>query len=70
LATAKKVESVIQRSATIGVEDTTIEKIVAAQKAVGAPDTARVSTGGFFPSPDNTDPNQGQPFSVTFTWTE
>lgn len=60
--------STIQRSATIGVEDTTMPNLAAAQATVGAPDTARVTTGGYYnPAQDS---NSDFPYSVTFYWVE
>ena len=60
-------ENTIQYSATIGVSDTTIADITAAQAAVSAPDTARITTGGYYqPGADA----EAKPFSVTFQWTD
>lgn len=60
-------KTVIQKSATIGADDTTIADIQAGQKAVKAPDSARVTTGGYYqPNPEV----EGQQYSLTFTWVE
>lgn len=68
MATAKSKQTV-QKSVTVGVDDNTVAGIAEAAKAVGAPDTARVSTGNYFvPNPDNQEENY--PYSVTFIWTE
>jgi hypothetical protein len=71
MATTRKAadKPTVARSATIAVEDTTVENIVEAQKAVGAPDTARVNTGGAFVGNDGTNVSD-LPYSVTFSWVE
>lgn len=67
-ATAEDTGAVsINRSATIGLEDCKLTDFQDAATKVGAPDTARISTGGAFPIPDSTD---FLPYSVTFSWTE
>lgn len=57
----------VQHTATVGVNDTTLKDITDAQKSVGAPDTARVTTGGYYhPDPEV----DALPLSLTFSWTE
>lgn len=57
----------VTRTAQVSISDTTVDDILAAQTQVGAPNTARVSTGGANYNPGNDDNYQ---YSVTFTWTE
>jgi len=60
-------EQGIQHTATVGTSDTTAKDIQAAAKKVGAPDSARITTGGYYQPNVEVD---GTQFSVTFTWTE
>lgn len=60
-------KAVIQKSATIGVEDVTLADIEDAAKAVKAGPNARVTTGGYYqPDPEV----EATPYSLTFTWSE
>jgi hypothetical protein len=71
LATAKKTP--VTRSSTINVKDVTFEALTEAKTKVGAPDTARIQTGGanYAPAPgDGTEAAEYLPYSITFTWTE
>ena len=58
-------KTLTQYSATVAVEDTTLEAIQAAAKQVKAGDNARITTGGYFQPEGSEEPS---PFSVTFTW--
>ena len=60
-------EQVVQHTATVGVQDTTVKDIQAAAKKVGASADARVTTGGYY-QPDAS--AGGPPFSITFAWSE
>ena len=57
----------VQHSATVGVQDTTLDDITAAAKKVKAASNARITTGGYYqPNVDI----EGTPFSITFSWTD
>jgi hypothetical protein len=63
----------VNRSAQLNLKDVTVDDVVAGAKTVGAPTTARVSTGPGTQAPTiNSDGTQGEyfPYSVTYSWTE
>ena len=65
MATATKTN--VTRSATIGLKSVSVDDIVAGATKVGAPSTARVTTGG------GVQPQNGEeylPYSVTYSWDE
>lgn len=60
----------VNRSAQVFVADTTVDDITAAQAKVGAPTTARVTTGsGGYAVPGN-EGEEVLPYSITFSWPE
>lgn len=65
--TAADIGKDVTRTAQVQISDVTIDDILAAQTQVGAPNSARVTTGNGNYNPN--DENNYQ-YSVTFTWTE
>jgi len=60
----------VLRSASVGVEDTTVDSFSKAASLVGAPKNARISTGGTLYNPDTGESDTNYPSSVTFSWVE
>jgi hypothetical protein len=54
----------VERTATVGIDNPTVENIKVAQKSAKVPESAQVSTL------KNEGLNSGKAFYVTFTWTE
>lgn len=66
MTTTKK--QYIQKSITVGLDDVTLKDINDAAKAVGAPNDARLATGGA--APKNAEQSEFYTYSATFSWSE
>lgn len=60
----------VNRSASIGLEEATLDSITAAATKVGAPTGSTVTTGGSVQQASSNGQNEYLPYSVTFSWSE